>query len=277
MPRQDRDTDEIGVLPTQLIGHQTGTLVKSGARVLAVLEYFYVARRPVRAIEVGRALGLPRSSANELLATMVDTGYLCFNADDKTYFPSFRIVRFGHWLSSFYFGPHELIGMMERLNDESGLPVALSVENGRHMQFVGLVRSEAPEQVRASPPDLIAEGLRVPLVGTACGSAMLMTKYDSAVAQCFARARGLRETAVPSDEMVDFIGTIRRYRQRGYATNPDWKAPDLMSLAVPLPRSASGVAMVLGFGGEGRHVQANEVELVKMLKSRVAEHFASAH
>jgi len=274
MAQQDH-TDGPVVLPTKLIGDRSGTLVKSGARVLAVLEYFYLAQRPLRAVEVGKTLGLPRSSANELLHTMVDTGYLCFSAEDKTYFPSFRIVRLGHWLSSFYFGPHLLIGLMETLSTESGLSVALSVENGRHMQFVGVVRSDEPGQAKLSPPELISEGLRVSLVGTACGSAMLMTKCDSVVAQCYARARGMRESAVPAGELVEFVGTIRRYRQRGYASNPRPLLPDNMSLAVPLPRSVSGVAMVLGFGGDIGHVQAHEAELARLLKDRVTSHFAA--
>ena len=83
--------------------------VKSGDRALKVIELFYHLRRPSKASEISDGLGIPRSSAHELLHTLVDTGFLTFDHKRRTYFPSLRIVRLCQWLSPFYFGGTSLL------------------------------------------------------------------------------------------------------------------------------------------------------------------------
>jgi len=90
------------------------SLVKSAVRIMQIFEYFQDVGRPARAIEIGEALELPKSSAIGLLKTLVETGYLAFNTNTKTYFPSFRIVCSGSRLSSVYFGE---LGMLDHMND----------------------------------------------------------------------------------------------------------------------------------------------------------------
>jgi DNA-binding IclR family transcriptional regulator len=246
---------------TKLIGKQSGTLVKSGARVLEVLEYFCVAMRPLRAVEISDALELPRSSANELLKTLVATGYLCFDKQLKTYFPSFRIVTLGHWLSSFYFGGGQVIDLMRHLNVATGHLVALTIENDGYMQLVGVVEGDAD----LGYPQVVIEGYKVPLVGTACGSALLMTKDDEQVARAIAKSKGMKREALRDDEIETTLDLIRSFRARGYATS-FWSArPDSQSIAVPLPRTQIGVQLVVGFGGLPQEMCAHEAELAQVL------------
>ena len=59
--------------------------VKSAARVLDVLQLFETTRRPMRAVEIGEALGVSQSSMAMVLRTMQDKGYLDLNPATRCY------------------------------------------------------------------------------------------------------------------------------------------------------------------------------------------------
>lgn len=81
-------------------------VVKSSARVLDPLEFFRENRQPARATEVRRALGLPNSSVDKILKTLVRKGYLIFDPASKRYSPAYRIVRTVSGIkAAFYGGP----------------------------------------------------------------------------------------------------------------------------------------------------------------------------
>ena len=61
------------------------SLSRSATRALDVLELFGQVRRPLRAVEVSRALDMHPSSTNQLLKTMVEAGHLIFDARAKAY------------------------------------------------------------------------------------------------------------------------------------------------------------------------------------------------
>ena len=74
------------------------SLSRSATRALDVLELFGEMRRPLRAIEMSKALGLHPSSINQLLKTMVESAHLTFDAHLKTYLPSPRLAQFSAWM-----------------------------------------------------------------------------------------------------------------------------------------------------------------------------------
>ena len=67
-----------------------------------MLEYFGEARRPLRAVEIAKALELHASTTDQLLKTMVDSAHLVFDARSKTYAPSHRLAGFGAWVVESY-------------------------------------------------------------------------------------------------------------------------------------------------------------------------------
>jgi len=73
-------------------------VVKSVARVLEVLELFTRQREPMSGIQICRSLDYPKSSANAILKSLVELGYLALNPDNLKYFPSFRVTYLGDWI-----------------------------------------------------------------------------------------------------------------------------------------------------------------------------------
>lgn len=66
--------------------------VKSGYRVIQVLEYFRDNPGPGRNADIAAGIGIPGSSTNELLKTLVETGYLAFDPRSKRYSLSIQFL-----------------------------------------------------------------------------------------------------------------------------------------------------------------------------------------
>src|SRR3546814_9478802 len=92
---------EVGSSPNAHPGHERiewpglkRNLSRSATRALDVLDYMAALGRPLRAVEVASGMELNPSSANQLLKTMADSGYLIFDPRLKLYHPSPRLSRF---------------------------------------------------------------------------------------------------------------------------------------------------------------------------------------
>jgi DNA-binding IclR family transcriptional regulator len=233
--------------------------------VLEIFEFFARFRQPARGFEIASFLAIPKSSANGLLKTLVDTGYLTFNDKSKAYFPSFRMVRFGSWLSSFYFGPDRLIALIEELREESGESVGVTIQNGLYMQFV----ASLPKQ-----REVFAEGRKLPIFTSASGGALLTTLRDAEIAQLVRRA----SRAVPHAERLalidDTLDRIRMFREKGYAVNgsPPWTVKP-SAIAVALPRQPDNAPLILSLGGGAKSALAlRETYFFDLMQRSIEKH-----
>jgi DNA-binding IclR family transcriptional regulator len=150
-------------------------LAKSATRALDVLEYFAAMKRPLRATEIGHAFGWHSSSTDQLLKTMVDSGYLIFEAARKLYRPSPRLVRFGAWLTGDYYGGERLHRLLNLVHSRSGEIVTLAVRQDEQMQVVDIIQPVSPHPA--------AKGVKVPLIGSTLGGAYLAGRPDSEIRQ----------------------------------------------------------------------------------------------
>src|SRR5215207_9910991 len=101
---------------------------KSAARALDVLELFAREKRNLRASEIAYALDLPRSSADQLLKTLLRAGYLSLCPYAKTYFPSPRLVGFGTFITGVYDRSEMLGEMLSEVHEATGHIVTLVVQ-----------------------------------------------------------------------------------------------------------------------------------------------------
>lgn len=100
------------------------SLSRSATRALDVLEYFGVARQPLRAIEIARMLGMQPSTTDQLLKTMVDSAHLVFDARSKTYLPSPRLIGFSGWIIETYGAGEVLRELVRDVQQRTGLLVS---------------------------------------------------------------------------------------------------------------------------------------------------------
>lgn len=243
----------------------SGQFVKSGVRVVRVLEYFHQIDRPARAIEIGRALNLAPSSVSDLLKTLVEVGYLDFDETEKSYFPGLRAALFGQWLAKSYPHVDALDELVHRLSEESGETAVLFAQRFHQVQVLVVGKGSVP------PPGNIVEGANLPVFGTAAGGAVLMVKSREE----FGRIAQRTFRTKSSGKAVAAMGEIvRDFRSRGYAHSMrEDVIPDNWAIALPLPQHFGSSTAVIGIGGPIDRVRGNEGDLARLLRDRVSHAF----
>ena len=243
-----------------------GDRVKSGDRALRVLEFFHAVRRPAKASEIADALEMPRSSAHELLYTMVDTGFLTVVQKTRLFFPSFRIVRMGNFIEPFYFGNARMMDFISELSAQTCESVALSIRNNLFMQMVAVDNSSTSSILLAE------EGSVAPILDSAAGCAYLMTKSKDAILAIVRKVTHRKVSSVDPD-CVSFFEMISSFRRQGYSAVR--LVPDVTSIAVPIRNLVLNDVATIGFGGNTSRIWPRVDELGNFLAARVREFSAS--
>ena len=244
--------------------------VKSGARVVEVLDLFRRLKRPSRACEIGEMLNLAPSSTNDLLKTLVEVGYLDFDSKLKTYFPGIRASMFAQWLANAHPYPPQLPRLeafATMLRDESGENVVLFAHQQHQVQVISVTPGAMP------PPDNIYEGATLPVFGTAAGGAVLMVKSASEIDEI---ARRTFRTKSCGTAVVSMEEAIQQFKRRGYATAVRADIiPDNWAIAMPLPAFSGQKSIVVGLGGPIARVREHERELAEIVRRTVFTCFGS--
>jgi DNA-binding IclR family transcriptional regulator len=258
--------------------YQAKNFSKSASRALDVLGFFSIERRPARACEIGEALGIARSSADQLLKTMVASGHLVLSIEDKTYFPSLRLAKFGSWLASCYPEAGDLLDIVAEVRDRTDAIVTITVENDCFMQMMEFAYERTDLK---DDPDTYATinatlqvGVRVPVLRTAVGAAALMTKTKAEVRKLMHRARYRGPSAGGKLEFKRLMEDLARDRSRGYSSRPthmpvDQREPGYWSIGVPFPVHHDRAAIVLGLTGTKEKVCTNERWLAQIMHESI--------
>jgi DNA-binding IclR family transcriptional regulator len=258
--------------------YQAKNFSKSASRALDVLGFFSIERRPARACEIGDALGIVRSSADQLLKTMVASGHLVLSIEDKTYFPSLRLARFGSWIASCYPEAGDLADIVAEVRDRTDAIVTITVENDCFMQMMEFAyeRPEAEDdpETCATIDATLQVGVRVPVLRSAVGAAALMTKTKAEVCKLVHRARYHGHSANGKFELKRLMEDLGRDRSRGYSSRPTHmpvgqREPRYWSIGVPFPVRHGRAAIVLGLTGTRGKVCANERWLAQIMRESI--------
>lgn len=213
-------------------------------------------RRPLRAVEIAKALDLHPSTANQLLKTMLESAHLSFDVATKAYLPSPRLATFSAWMIETYGGDERLRGLLRDVQAATGELVTLTTPNDLFMQIIDFAGSQ--------PADAVTErGLRISIFGSAIGSAFLATLKDAEVARLADRAR------IPRTEMPRILAALAEIRRDGVAHGvaPGGRA---WSVAAPLPPHVFPAPLVLGLSGPAERVCDRLPELRELLPAAIA-------
>jgi DNA-binding IclR family transcriptional regulator len=245
---------------------ETGS-VKSCARVVEIFEFFREATAPVRGIDIARALGIPTSSTNELLKTLVDAGYVAFNHRTKRYGPSFRLASLGIKLSQTFFAGSRLYDLIQAIHEATHETVALTVQNGFHMQFVDFVFGSYFN------PGLHAHGAKIRMVGSSAGGALLTLMSREEVIEIAKYATRLETPKQRMSSVQRIIGDVQSTKQRGFSVSDEtMHPPGIISIAMPLPVRPMNAPMIVGLGGP--RTKGNERQFAAQLRHAVQRYIA---
>lgn len=252
----------------------SGKTVKSGARVVEILELFERERHPLTATDIGAELGYPKSSANLLLHTLVESGWLSLDSETMRYFPTLRVTGLGDWLPAKLFGGDQTDAIVQELWRETQETTTLSIPNGVQMEFVRVHVGPFPIALN------VPAGSHAPMFGTAIGTAYLQTHSDDAIDRLFQRAVDEQALTDPDRSFDDYLAEIRQARKRGYAVAYDALLSDTGALGVCLFAGGQDHAVVLGVGGLSSRIARSENKTSKLMRQmavRAQRRMSHAH
>jgi len=210
----------------------TEAAVKSADRVLTVLDLLS-ARGPSTFSAIVAALGLPNSSAHNLLQTMVRRDYLEFDPDTRTYGLGLRLWQ----VAQAYGGNRDLVTvarpLMEQVVAVTGETVQLARLDGIENVYLAIVESPHPMKL------VSAVGSRLYAHATGLGKALLSDLPDAEVRR---RLDGVTLPAFTPSTITDIdrlLVVLAEVRARGYATDDEEYVVGCRCVAMPI-RGVSG-------------------------------------
>jgi IclR family KDG regulon transcriptional repressor len=234
--------------------------VKSARRAFEILETFDRHRRPLGLKEVLDDLGYPASSGSALLKSLVSLGYLDYDRDRRTYFPTMRIAVLGSWVQGALFGEGRLLQAMEELHRATGETVILAVQSDLHAQYIHLIHSAEPLQFRAPP------GTRRPLAGSGMGWVLLSGKSDAEIERLRRRINAESGEKLSHEALMARVGEVRAH---GYAFSKHTVSDGVGIIAAALPRGPFGRVFAIGAAGYVSRLERNETDIVEALRTAV--------
>lgn len=228
------------------------TAVKSADRVLTVLDLL-AARGPSTFSAIVAALGLPNSSAHNLLQTMVRRDYLEFDPEARTYALGLRLWQ----VAQAYGGNRDLVTvarpLMQQIVEITGETVQLARLDGVENVYLAIAESPHPMKL------VSAVGERLFAHATGLGKALLAALPDDEVRRLLAGVTLPAFTPYTITDVDDLVRSLAEIRHRGYATDEEeyvigcrcvamavrgasGEVLAAMSVSIPTPRHTPAIA-----------------------------------
>ncbi len=210
------------------MGGPSGVTVRQIENLLALLEFFAERQAPASLADVVEAFGWPRSSAFNILTTLVEAGYLYEPRARGGFYPTPRWAQVVGAFTQAEPLPEALVDAVQHLARETGETVWASAPSGLSAVFLHVVESSAPVRYAAET------GKRVPIHVTASGQALLarMPERDREVILRKVSWEGQRPNA--PQNRAEFDRLFREGRARGWFQSASAYSPELGGVAMPV-------------------------------------------
>jgi IclR family acetate operon transcriptional repressor len=198
--------------------------------------------------QVAGTLGIPKSAAHRLLASLAEHRYVRQDAESGRYLLTTRLVSLALRYLALAGVVDTVQPTLDRLAQETGELVRLGVIDGDRQTWVA--KAQGARSGLKYDPDM---GMETPLASTASGQAWLACLTDEEAIELVAR-QGFRppEGQGPNAPrtIAELLARISAARERGYAWVVESSAPGTSAMAVavhhPVTRGVVGVVSVAG-------------------------------
>lgn len=245
-------------------GTRSGSRVKSVDRAIDILEY--LARNGWSGVtDVGNALGVHKSTAFRVLATLEARGLVEQHADSGKYHLGFGLV---HLAQEVTVGP-DLVryaqSTCDRLAADTGESVTLAVLEDDAVVTINQVISDSSVVTQSWL------GRRTPLHATSHGKVFL-AHMPKSVRTHILEGPHERFTARTLTDPVALVESLGAVRQRGYATTREELEPGLDSAAAPVFGADGTVIASVALSGPTYRISDRRLEeLGEMVRAAGAE------
>lgn len=231
-------------------------------RGLEMLETLSAHPQGIALCDLTRAMGLPRTTAYNLLQTLVYLGYAVPSADGGKYVLSSRTFEIGSAGMRDRDAMPLLREGMRRLQSALNETVHLGVRSGNEMLYIDKLDSTRAIRMTSRI------GTRAPLYCTALGKALLSGMTDEQIRRLYGQEELKAYTAhtiTDVDRLLEQIGEVRR---NGYAVEREENEPNVCCVAVPLCSAAGEAVYAMSVSAPSFRMEETELRrCVEMLTS----------
>jgi len=222
---------------------QSSNKARIARRVIEVLEFFDDRHNEATVMDIVRRYDRPQSSTSELLSSLVELGILYKDPHNRSYRPTPRVAMLGGNAQAPIVRDGRLTELMDRLNAQTGLAVALFGLVGVDVQIFDTRSTRDLARDRISPRTY--NGMRERLTDSAAGRLLLATlsrtRREGIVRRLNAEAKS---DCVPLAEMLEQIDLCER---QGMAVGESGFGCNAEICAALLPAYSVDEPMALGF------------------------------
>lgn len=212
-------------------------------RGLLILSSFSETRPVLGISDLGRSVGLNRSTTYRYVATLAKLGYLQQDPDSRKYSLGPRVVDLGFAAINSMEITRVAGPFLQALSDETGYTVSMAVLDGPDIVYV--------DRRRSGRAGTFAMGLhlhvgsRLPAYCTSMGKVLLAYQEPAVLRDLVDRTDLARRGPKTITAREQLMVALARVRRTGFALNDEELAPGLRSLAAPVrDRSGAVVAAV---------------------------------
>ncbi len=236
--------------------------VKSCLRALDVIDYFTQTCAPARTIDISEALGIPNSSADEILRTLAGTGHLSYNRVTNRYYPAYNLVVTMRGIERGFFGGDYVNDLLNDLRIETGATVFLTLQNDCWIENVAAVRGHwmTPEEDVDFPTEVIRYEHDRWRPGTNFAAAMLAQQSNIEIIELATRAQKLGLGPQGPALMKSLVDRVARTRAKGFALCRRGEKAVVDSIALPLHIPQASAAYAVGVVGDALFENDSDVK-----------------
>ncbi|MGI6854607.1 IclR family transcriptional regulator [Mesorhizobium sp. 1B3] len=233
--------------------------VRQVENVLNLLEIFAREKTPMTLTAVSRALGIPKSSAFNLIDTLLARGLLYETRPRGGFYPTGRLYELARSIKDGDRLVQRIHGELELLAETTGETALLAVREDQDVVYVDVVESSAPIRYFAKVGD------RRPIYTTSSGKAILSSYSEPDRARILAGLTYIRHQETTVSGPQELASRLDEGRARGWCEDLAEFTPDVIGFAVPILHGERRFGLAVA--GPHYRMQAQRDRLVASLRS----------
>lgn len=196
--------------------------------VLNLFEIFAREKAPMTLTAVSRALGIPKSSAFNLIETLLARGLLYETRSRGGFYPTGRLFELARSIKDGDRLVQRIRGELELLAETTGETALLAVREDQDVVYVDVVESSAAIRYFAKVGD------RRPIYTTSSGKAILSSYTEPDRARILAGLRYVRHQETTVSGPRELAARLDEGLARGWCEDLAEFTPDVIGFAVPI-------------------------------------------
>ena len=239
------------------------SVIKTAGRVFEVLEYMRDVRRLVTVREISEKLQYPLSSAQVLLKSIAQLGYLRYDTRKRAYLATPRLAVLGDWVLESMANNGIKFETLEQIALETGLTAVLGVENDIYVQYTHVALGKQERQLRVQP------GTRRLLCMSGLGWVLLSTATQEDLMKIVHRTNNRLEPGGQRISLQEVQEHVQEARSKGYSYSHGTANPDRSIIGIVTSSDDTDMRYAVGVSGDASEIENRKDEIVSLLKARI--------